>query len=144
VWITPRPVVADGLRLRAEGDADTLRALAVRAWPLTRLGDAYSAFSATFTVLGDFLRSGGALSELDALIARVLLIHEYRRIVLRDPLLPAVVLPPDWPGNAARDLCAEVYRALLVPSESWLDGHAIDDSGAALPANRLIFERFSD
>jgi len=143
VWITPRPVVADGLRLRAEGDADTLRALAGRAWPLAKLGDAYGAFVATFAALLDFLRDGGALSELDALIARVLLIHEYRRIVLRDPLLPAVVLPPDWPGNAARALCAEVYRALLAPSESWLDVHAIDDSGAALSADPLIFERFS-
>ena len=83
------------------------------------------------------------LSDLDALIARVLLIHEYRRVVLRDPVLPPVVLPKDWPGHVARILCAEVYRALLASSEAWLDGHAIDDSGAALPANRLIFERFS-
>ena len=143
VWITPRAVEADGLRLRADGDDDTLRALAARAWPLARLGEAYGAFVATFTALRDFLRGGGMLSDLDALIARVLLIHEYRRVVLRDPVLPPVVLPKDWPGHVARILCAEVYRALLASSEAWLDGHAIDDSGAALPANRLIFERFS-
>jgi len=116
--------------------------LAARAWPLTKLGDAYGVFVETFTPLRDFLGDGGALSELDALIARVLLIHEYRRIVLRDPRLPSMVLPPDWPGNAARGLCAEIYRALLPPSESWLDAHAIDETGAALAADPLIFKRF--
>src|SRR5918912_210393 len=44
------------------------------------------------------------LSDIEAFTARVLLIHQYRRVVLRDPLLPAALLPRDWPGRPARQL----------------------------------------
>ncbi len=144
VWLAPRPLEIDGLRLRAEGDAKTLRILAARAWPLDRLGESYAGFVETFTPLRDFLADGGICSGIDALAARVLLIHEYRRIVLRDPLLPTQVLPTDWPGETARRLCADVYRAVLPASEAWLDANAIDDTGAALPPNTLIYKRFLD
>ena len=142
VWITPRPVECDGLRLRAEADGATLRILAARAWPLAALGEAYQHFARVFTGLRDHLAGGLPLSPVEAMAARVLLIHEYRRIVLRDPLLPALVLPEDWPGDAARRLCAEIYRALLVASESWLDAHAIDEAGP-LPASAVVFDRFA-
>ena len=41
---------------------------------------------------------------------RTLLIHAYRRVLLRDPLLPAALLPLDWPGAAAYALCRDFYR----------------------------------
>ncbi|MDE2200396.1 MAG: phenylacetic acid degradation operon negative regulatory protein PaaX [Rhodospirillales bacterium] len=144
VWLAPRPVTIAGLRLRAEGDGPTLHTLAARAWPLAELGGAYAGFVATFTPLRDALRAGATLCPIDAMAARVLLIHEYRRIVLRDPLLPALVLPQGWPGDAARTLCAEVYRAILPPSETWLDANAVGEAGTPLPANKLIFNRFSN
>ncbi len=37
-----------------------------------------------------------------AFAARMLLLHRWRRIVLHDPLLPAGMLAPDWPGHPAR------------------------------------------
>ena len=42
---------------------------------------------------------------------RTLLIHAYRRVLLRDPQLPAALLPLDWPGAAAYALCRDFYRA---------------------------------
>ncbi len=143
VWLAPRPMVIDGLRLRADGDVPTLRTLVARAWPLGALGESYAQFVTTFSKLRDFLVGGGRLSPIDAMAARVLLIHEYRRIVLRDPVLPALVLPENWPGEAARCLCAEIYRSVLPASEAWLDENAIAESGAPLVGNSLIFQRFS-
>jgi phenylacetic acid degradation operon negative regulatory protein len=49
--------------------------------------------------------------------------------VLRDPLLPTALLPEDWPGHAARKLCAEIYRGLLPASEQWLDRNASNETG---------------
>jgi phenylacetic acid degradation operon negative regulatory protein len=49
--------------------------------------------------------------------------------VLRDPLLPTALLPGDWPGRAARELCGEIYRGLLRQSEQWLDHHATNEDG---------------
>jgi phenylacetic acid degradation operon negative regulatory protein len=92
--------------------------------------------------LGVALAAGGGMSDLDRLVARVLLIHEYRRIVLRDPLLPAEILPADWPGAAARALCAEIYGALVEGSERWLDAHAVNEHGPLPPPGADLRQRF--
>ena len=151
VWITPArdgvdvPAGASGaLRLTAGGDAAACRLLAARSWPLAETAAAYARFLEAFTPLNAALAGGDALGDLDALVARVLLIHDYRRIVLRDPLLPAEILPPDWPGTAARRLCADVYGALLEGSERWLDAHAVDESGHPLPRSAQVWERFRE
>jgi phenylacetic acid degradation operon negative regulatory protein len=146
VWVSPGDDIPDAaqgvLRLEAGGDAAALRALAARAWPLDATAQAYRRFTATFTPIADALENDALLDDLEALVARVLLIHEYRRIVLRDPLLPTEVLPPDWPGAPARTLCARLYKKLIAPSERWLDANAIDETGAPLPANRDLERRF--
>ena len=91
-------------------------------------------------LFGDFDYDG----EIDAFTARVLLIHHYRRVVLRDPLLPAALLPRDWPGRAARELCGEIYRGVLPASEQWLDGHASNENGALPAAGKGLYRRFAD
>jgi len=61
-----------------------------------------------------------ALTQAEAFFLRTLLIHEYRRVLLRDPNLPAALLPADWPGVRARDLCEVIYRGVLAKSEQYL------------------------
>jgi len=41
---------------------------------------------------------------------RTLLIHLYRRALLRDPQFPDALMPPNWPAPAARRLCRDLYR----------------------------------
>ena len=108
----------EALHLLATGEPEALRVLAARAWPLERLGVLYRAFIDRFTVL----EHGAAdLPPKEAMPARALLIHDYRRIVLRDPRLPAALLPHPWPGHTARELCIRIYDALAPASEHWLD-----------------------
>ena len=135
---------AGALILQATAAPEGLRDLAARSWPLAATAEAYLHFIETFAPLRAALDAGSPLDDLEALVSRVLLIHEYRRIVLRDPLLPAELLPADWPGDAARALCGNLYRNLVVPSERWLDDNAIDDSGAALGPGQEVFDRFED
>lgn len=87
-------------------------------WPSREIADAYAGFSAAYAPLHATL---GSLRPLDAMAARTLLIHDWRRIVLRDPGLPQALLPEDWPGFRAREIAAAIYRALVVRSEGWLD-----------------------
>jgi len=115
----------------------------MRVWPLARMAADYERFLKAFRPLHAAVTAGRALGDLDALAARVLLVHEYRRIVLRDPILPADILPKSWPGAAARALCADIYRHVLPGSERWLDTHARSDAGAPLPRARGLDRRFT-
>ena len=42
--------------------------------------------------------------------------HEFRRIRLRAPDVPAELLPPDWVGDRAYDVAAGLCRRLSPPA----------------------------
>ncbi len=127
--------------LRVAPDA-ALRTGAATAWSLEPIGAAYRAFIARFAPLQAAL-ARRPLGNADALVARTLLIHAYRRIVLRDPGLPAALLPSDWPSGEARNLAAALYRALREPSESYVSAHARDEKGPLPPPQGDFARRFS-
>jgi phenylacetic acid degradation operon negative regulatory protein len=147
VWVAPSGVpvpeeAAGAIRLEVSAEDDSGRRLLSESWPLNRTADAYQKFMKTFQPLRGWIGRGEQLADADAFIARILLIHHYRRVVLRDPLLPSALLPPDWPGRAARTLCGEIYRALLPASEQWLDRYASNESGALPKAAAELAQRF--
>src|SRR5260370_3385473 len=122
VWVAPSGVpipeeAASAIRLEVSAEDDSGRRLLSESWPLQRTADAYQKFMKTFEPLRGWIDRRERLSDVDAFTARILLIHHYRRVVLRDPLLPTAFLPPDWPGRAARQLCRQAYPGLLPPSE---------------------------
>ncbi len=55
-----------------------------------------------------------------AFLAQTLLIHNYRRIVLKEPELPAGLWPAGWVGDDAYDVAARCYHALAGPAEAHL------------------------
>ncbi|HEX2363787.1 MAG TPA: phenylacetic acid degradation operon negative regulatory protein PaaX [Bradyrhizobium sp.] len=148
VWVAPSGVpvpeeAASAIRLEVSAEDDSGRRLLSESWPLDRTADAYLKFMKTFEPLRGLL-ARDTLSDADAFTARILLIHHYRRVVLRDPLLPTALLPKDWPGRAARTLCGDIYRALLGASEQWLDRHGTNENGALPNATGELGRRFGD
>lgn len=140
---TPGQVPPDGLfRLDARLVAGDAQRLAAQAWPLARMAASYDHFVEAFTPLRRALDGGATLDPAAAAVARLLLIHEYRRIILRDPVLPAELLPGDWPGERARGLCRGIYPRLLPASEVWLDQHGENQDGALPPPDPGLFRRF--
>ena len=149
VWVAPSGVpvpeeAAKAIRLEVSAEDDSGRRLLSESWPLERTAEAYVKFMKTFAPLSDWLGRGEALSDIDAFTARILLIHHYRRVVLRDPLLPHALLPKDWPGQAARKLCGAIYRALLPASEQWLDRQASNENGPLPAPGGALACRFRD
>ena len=147
VWLAPSGVpipdeAASAIRLEVSAEDENGRRLLSDSWPLDRTADAYLKFMKTFEPLRSWLGRRARLSELEAFTARILLIHHYRRVVLRDPLLPSALLPTNWPGNAARALCGEIYRAVLPASEQWLDDQGLSESGALPAAAAELARRF--
>ena len=82
----------------------------------------------------------GAPDPLDALAARLLLVHLWRRAVLAAPDLPEALRPQDWPGETARAAARDLYWRLARPSELWLDACGGGPEGA-LPAPGPAFRR---
>jgi phenylacetic acid degradation operon negative regulatory protein len=119
------------------------RRLVRSGWDLAELARAYRRFVAGFAPLGAALRAGAVPRAQVAFVARTLLIHEYRRIHLRDPALPDVLLPHDWVGTAAYELCRELYRALFRPAERHLTLQARRLAGALPAASRAARGRFA-
>lgn len=118
---------------RSADAADLVR----RAWNLEELAAAYGGFVAGYRTILDQLEGGGEVSDEDAFLLRILLIHDYRRLLLRDPDLPEELLPAGWSGHQARSLCREIYGRLLAASERHLDDHLrlADGSLPALTAD---------
>ena len=149
VWVAPSGVpvpeeAAHAIRLEVSAEDDSGRRLLSESWPLDRTAEAYLKFMKTFEPLRGWIGRREPLSDADAFTARILLIHHYRRVVLRDPLLPAALLPKDWPGRAARRLCQEIYRGLLPASEQWLDHHGSNETGPLPAAGKELEHRFGD
>lgn len=94
-----------------------------RAWNLDDLARAYGDFVATYMPSLAALRRDRHAEVVpeEAFLLRLLLIHDYRRLLLRDPQLPEVLLPAEWPGQQARVLCKELYRRLAAPAERHLE-----------------------
>jgi phenylacetic acid degradation operon negative regulatory protein len=147
VWVAPSGVpvpeeAVSAIRLEVSAEDDSGRRLLRQSWPLDRTAGAYAKFIKAFEPLRAWMERG-TLSDADAFTARILLIHHYRRVVLRDPLLPSALLSADWPGRAARKLCGEIYRGLLPASERWLDANASNENGP-LPKAGDLGRRFSE
>ncbi|MEI7784470.1 MAG: PaaX family transcriptional regulator C-terminal domain-containing protein [Betaproteobacteria bacterium] len=134
------PLVAANPQLSVSGkDADLVR----RAWNLQDLDQAYRGFVDSYApVLAQWQSQASALDEACAFLMRSLLIHDYRRLLLRDPQLPGVLLPEHWAGHDARQLCRQLYGLLLAPSERHLDRQLRLADGQVLLASALLGERF--
>lgn len=97
-----------------------LKELVSEGWNLDRVAEDYQGFSDRFRAVARTLRSSTELDPEQCFGIRTLLIHDFRRVQLRDPLLPRQLLPADWPGDAARALCREIYLLCLLKSEEHL------------------------
>ena len=149
VWVAPSgaPIpdeASRAIRLEVSAEDDSGRRLLADSWPLENIADAYLKFMKTFEPLRSWITRRAPLANGDAFAARILLIHHYRRVVLRDPLLPLALLPKDWPGRAARALCGEIYRAILPASEQWLDRNGSNEDGPLPKAGSELGNRFRD
>ncbi len=58
----------------------------------------------------------GSATPFDAYGLRTMLVHDFRRIRLRAPDMPVELLPPDWVGDCAYDVAADLYRRLSLPA----------------------------
>ena len=118
---------------------DSNGAMVRRVYQLDDLYKRYQSFCERFEPL---LKSGASLDGSMAWSMRTLLIHEYRKIMLRDPHLPTSVLPTGNWTRIARDLCVELYRSLEDRGEQYLSDEVSTPSGPLSPSTTRPSARF--
>lgn len=118
--------------------------LVAMGWDLDDLARRYKRFIEMFSPVAAALRDDGhaPIAGDIAFILRTLLLHEYRKIHLRDPLLPAALLPKDWVGSDAQRLCRELYARVFPASEHYLSATVQTRAGALPAPTSEIFQRF--
>lgn len=139
--------VADKVVLmRAEHDRSggfgAMRELVRDCWNIERLEADYAGFLSRFRPVWQALDGADDLDPRRCFLLRTLMIHDFRRILLRDPMLPPDLLPPDWPGQASRMLTRNIYRLILGPSESFVMNSLTTADGPLPEASPAFFDRF--
>ena len=126
------------LKSSSEG-IETDRRLVASGWDLGELTRRYRRFVDTFTPVADAMPCADSES---AFVIRTLLVHEYRKIHLQDPLLPPALLPSDWVGATAYELTQRLYRAVFTTAEDYLSNTASTTTEPLPAAARSAYERF--
>lgn len=99
----------------AAGTRETM----TQCWNLDAVADRYRRFIARHERLETAL-GRSSLEPRQAFLVQTLMIHAYRRATLHDPQLPAVMLPTDWPGTVAFELCRTLYTRTVDAAQQHL------------------------
>jgi phenylacetic acid degradation operon negative regulatory protein len=134
-------VVMRGATLGKKQD-EAMRVLVHKSWNLEELDQRYAEFVEQFRPLFRAARGSRRLDPRQAFLVRTLLIQEYRRILLRDPLLPAELLPTGWNGTAAYQLCRNLYRLIYAPADEFMSEEFETADGPLPPPAPEFYRRF--
>lgn len=130
-WISPHDGL-EGARAAAEAngvlnDVDLFageyhgprsdRELLEKCWDLPAIGEQYGAFIKEYEPRLQGERARGTLTDAEAFVERMWLVHDYRKFTYIDPGLPSTLLPAHWPGTAAAALFREYYALISAKAE---------------------------
>ncbi|EPQ4934171.1 phenylacetic acid degradation operon negative regulatory protein PaaX [Acinetobacter baumannii] len=122
---------------------DTIGRMLRTNWPIDELRQRYLQFLDIFREIGVLLmQENEQLEPVQAFQIRTLLIHYYRRILLKDPALPLELLPTDWPAISARTLSMNIYRKVFEPADEYFLSVAATAEGPMPNATAHYWRRF--
>ena len=136
VWVSPcalTPEARRDLTGVAPGSMSVFRARQVdldaavdrhpiQAWDLSGIAGQYEEFIRRWSSLLPHIAAGSVVGAA-AVRARTELMDTYRYFFpILDPLLPAELLPPDWPRARAREVCIAVYDGLAQQAQQYVRG----------------------
>lgn len=121
---------------------DAMRNLVQKSWNIDEIDDQYDKFVAQFRPVFAAVRRTRNRDNRLSFQIRMLLIQEYRRILLRDPLLPAEMLPAGWHGTAAYQLCRNLYRLIYAPADEFMSNEFETADGPLPPPAPEFYDRF--
>lgn len=92
--------------------AEEERSLIAQAWDLAAIRPLFTGFIDRFAGV----EPG---TDEEAFVARLRMVHAWRLVFDRDPRLPVVFLPDDWPGEEATRLFIDNWLSWYEPADRW-------------------------
>ncbi len=136
-------VISMQAEMPTPGSRRAVRALVHENWQLAVVARHYREFQRRYAPLFRWLAREPDVRPKTAFVARTLLIHDYRRILLKDPPLPEELLPPAWPGAKALRATAAAYARLAEPSAEYISTVLENGEGRLPPAADAFWQRFT-
>ena len=138
-------VIIFSSRLLDDDSSVALKKLVFDKWNIESLQHNYQEFIDNYQPILALLEPAqashdGQDSEQQFFLLRLLLIHEYRRILLKDHELPENLLPEDWSGLAANHLVKNIYSILATKSTQFVN-NKLQDFDGYLPGTISSFEQ---
>jgi phenylacetic acid degradation operon negative regulatory protein len=144
-WLRGLNVASDAILLKSTSEELTAdRSLVAAGWDLGELTRRYRRFTEAFKPVEAAATTAATAepSPESAFVIRTLLIHDYRKIHLQDPLLPPALLPDNWIGSSAYDLCANLYAKVFCSAENFLTTTASTLNEPLPQADAATYTRF--
>ncbi|CAI09182.1 phenylacetic acid degradation operon negative regulatory protein PaaX [Aromatoleum aromaticum] len=119
-----------------------LQDLARECWNLEAIGATYREFADRLRPVLRALRTARDLDPEQCFLVQTLTMHDFRRALLHDPLLPDQLMPVDWSGAVAREVCRDIYRITYRLAQQHLMATCKTPNGPLPPAAPYFYERF--
>ncbi len=122
--------------------AKALQKMGRKCWNLPELEKRCKQFIKIFVPFQKVLTENAPLSPAQAFTIRILVIHEYRRMMVHYPILPQELLPENWIWKNAYALCANIYKQTLPQSEKYITLLSQDIPIPMGDAHQRLYDRF--
>lgn len=116
------------MQAQAEG-VKSLQQLVMSRWRLDELRQRYREFTSLYGKAQKALTDKAEPCAHSVFLLRIMLLHEYRRILLKDPELPVAMLPANWEGRAAQTLVGVIYRQIAAQTTRWASNNLLNADG---------------
>nr|WP_283164240.1 PaaX family transcriptional regulator C-terminal domain-containing protein [Shewanella corallii] len=112
------------------------------SWQLAEVANNYQELLDAYRPILRKVSSGEMPDNETCFLLRVLLIHEYRRVVLNDKPLPEDMLPSGWEGAEAKELAGKLYSELALPSLAYIKDSLENAQGYLPHVSEGFWQRF--
>jgi phenylacetic acid degradation operon negative regulatory protein len=130
-------VVIFSSRTLDHNSANVLKQLVHDRWNIKQLESDYKVLLSVYQPLLEQLKVTGA-DDRQSFLLRTLLIHDYRRILLKDHELPKDMLPQMWAGFDVHILVSEMYELLALASNRYIT-QTLKNAEGLLPTEDSLF-----
>lgn len=113
-------VIIFSAKTNDKNSSSVLKNLVHQKWQLEALQQRYQELLDIYLPFKELVIKGLNITDYQSLSLRLLIVHEYRRVLLNDHELAEDMLPDNWNGHQSNQLVEFLYEKLSQPSTRYI------------------------